>query len=73
MCRDSMWESSYRHSARRTLFAGARAPYRNGMRRILIWLFGVPLGLIFLTAWSLPSQHYVKVVNAPVVDQRHHG
>jgi len=42
------------------------------MRRVFVWLFGVPIALVFLTAWSRPSDHYVHVVKAPVVGEQQH-
>jgi hypothetical protein len=43
------------------------------MKRILVWLLGVPIGLVFLTAWGHLSNHDVNVVKQPVADERHHS
>jgi hypothetical protein len=41
------------------------------MRRILVWLFGVPIALVFLTAWSRPSHRHVDNVKEQLVEQSH--
>lgn len=49
------------------------AIYGRVMRKIALWLIGVPLTLVVLTAWSGPPNHQPDRVQAAVVAPRNHA
>ena len=65
----TMSEYSYSGYGSSRLLSAHCAFYLIVMRRIIFWLFGVPITLAFLTAWSSSGKHHDDLVNATVVAQ----